>query len=75
MPKLPSTRAREVVRVAESIGFVVDRQRGSHAVYYRASDKRRIVIPMHGSKDLKPGTLRGIVHDMGLTVEEFTGKL
>jgi len=30
---------------------------------------------MHGSKDLKPGTLRGIIHDMGLTVEEFTNKL
>jgi len=69
MPKIPSIRAREVVRVAESIGFVLDRQRGSHAVYYRASDKRRIVIPMHGAKDLKPGTLRAIIHDTGLTVE------
>ncbi len=75
MPKPPSIRAREVVRVAESMGFIFDRQRGSHAVYYRASDKRRVVIPMHGSKDLKPGTLRGIIHDIGLTVEEFTNKL
>ena len=68
----PRTR---VVRVAESIGFVLDRQRGSHAVYYRGSDKRRVVIPMHGAKDLKPGTLRAIIHDMGLTVEEFIAKL
>ena len=75
MPKPPSIRAREVVRVAESLGFVFDRQRGSHAVYYRASDKRRVVVPMHGSKDLRPGTLRGIINDMGLTVEEFIGKL
>jgi predicted RNA binding protein YcfA (HicA-like mRNA interferase family) len=75
MAKIPNIRAREVVRVAESIGFVFDRQRGSHAVYYRASDKRRIVIPMHGSKDLKPGTLRGIINDMGLSVEEFIAKL
>jgi predicted RNA binding protein YcfA (HicA-like mRNA interferase family) len=30
---------------------------------------------MHGSKDLKPGTLRGIVNDMGLTMEEFIAKL
>ena len=75
MPKLPSIRAREVVRVAESIGFVLDRQKGSHAVYYRASDHRRVVIPMHGTKDLKPGTLRGIIKDMGLTVEDFTAKL
>jgi len=75
MPKPPSIRAREVVRIAESIGFAFDRQRGSHAVYHRASDKRRVVIPMHGSKDLKLGTLRGIIQDMGLTIEEFTAKL
>ena len=75
MPKPPMVRAREVVRVAESVGFIFDRQRGSHAVYYRAADSRRIVIPMHGGKDLKPGTLRGIVNDMGLTVEEFIAKL
>jgi predicted RNA binding protein YcfA (HicA-like mRNA interferase family) len=59
----------------KSIGFVFDRQRGSHAVYYRAADKRRVVIPIHGSKDLKLGTLRGIINDMGLTIDEFTAKL
>lgn len=75
MAKLPSIRARAVVHVAESIGFVFDRQRGSHAVYYRASDRRRIVIPMHGTADLKTGTLHGIIADMGLTVEEFVAKL
>jgi hypothetical protein len=30
---------------------------------------------MHGSKDLKPGTFRGILHDLGLTVEDFIPKL
>ena len=75
MAKLPSIRARDLVRVAQSIGFAFDRQKGSHAVYYRASDGRRIVIPMHGTKDLKPGTLRGIIYDMGLTVDEFTTRL
>ncbi len=74
MAKLPSIRAREVVRVAESVGFVFDRQRGSHAVYYRASDRRRVVIPMHGTTDLKPGTLRGLIADMGLTVDEFIAR-
>ena len=54
--------------------FWIDR-RAAHAVYLRGSDKRRIVIPMHGTKDLKPGTLRGIINDMGLTVDEFTAKL
>ena len=75
MAKLPSIRSRDLVRVAESIGFQFDRQRGSHAVYYRAQDSRRLVIPMHGSKDLKPGTLRGLIDDMGLSVEEFIERL
>jgi len=71
MSKLPVVRAREVARVVQSIGFVLDRQRGSHAMYYRAVDQRRVVIPMHAGKDLKPGTLRGIITDMGLTLAEF----
>jgi predicted RNA binding protein YcfA (HicA-like mRNA interferase family) len=75
MAKLPSIRARNVVRIAESVGFVFDRQKGSHAVYFRVSDRRRVVIPMHGSKDLKPGTLRGIIGDLGLSVEEFIRRL
>ena len=75
MAKLPAVPGRAVEKVAKSIGFVFDRQRGSHAVYWRDSDRRRIVIPMHGSKNLKPGTLRGIIADMGLTVDEFVARL
>ena len=75
MPKVPAIRAREAVRVAVAIGFVFDRQKGSHAVYYRASDQRRVVIPMHGTKDLKAGTLRGIIADLGLTIDVFAGML
>jgi len=75
MPKPPQARARDVVRVAESIGFKFDRQRGSDAVYIRSSDGRRIVIPVHGGKDLKLGTLRGIILDMGLTIDAFKAML
>jgi predicted RNA binding protein YcfA (HicA-like mRNA interferase family) len=70
MSKLPAVRPRDAARVAEAVGFVLDRQRGSHAIYLRESDRRRVVIPMH-AKDLKPGTLRGIIADMGLTPDRF----
>jgi len=73
MSKVPVVPAREVVRVAEKLGFVLDRQKGSHAVYLRASDQRRVVIPVHKGKDLKPGTLRGIIEDMGISVEKVQG--
>ena len=71
MSKLPSVRPRDAARVAEKVGFVLDRQRGSHAIYLRASDNRRAVIPMHAGKDLKAGTLRGIIAELGLTPAEF----
>jgi predicted RNA binding protein YcfA (HicA-like mRNA interferase family) len=75
MSKLPAVRARELSRAAEKIGFVLDRQRGSHAIYYRSSDRRRVVIPVHPSQDIKPGTLRGIIRDMGLTPDELAALL
>jgi len=71
MSKLPSVPARDVIRVVEKIGFAFDRQKGSHAVYMRASDHRRLVVPIHKGRDLKPGTLRGLIDDMGMSVEEF----
>jgi len=70
-PKLPRIKARQLINVAKKIGFELDRQSGSHAIYYRQTDKRRIVVPIHSRKDLKPKTLLGIVKDMGLSVGEF----
>ena len=40
-------------------------------MYLRTSDHRRVVIPIHKGRDLKPGTLRGIINDMGISVEQF----
>ena len=70
-PYLPQVRAKELVRIARRLGFQLDRQKGSHAVYYRASDKARVVIPVHAGEDIKPKTLHGIIEDMGITPEQF----
>ena len=69
--KLPQVKAREVVKIAIKLGFEFDRQSGSHAVYYRKSDKSRIVVPVHPGKDIKPKTLFGIIKDMGLEPDKF----
>jgi len=73
-PKLPATTAKELVRVAERLGFVFRRQSGSHAIYVRASDQARVVIPMHKG-ELKRKTLRGIIQDLKISVEEFANLL
>jgi len=70
-PKLPAVKAKDIIRIAIKSGFEFDRKSGSHAVYYRRSDKHRIVVPVHAGKDIKPKTLNGIIKDMGLNREEF----
>lgn len=73
MSKLPAVRAQDVIRIAERFKFRFDRPRGSHAVDLRASDQRRIVIPVHQGQELKPGSLRGPIDDMALSADQFVG--
>jgi predicted RNA binding protein YcfA (HicA-like mRNA interferase family) len=74
-PFLPQLKSSELARIARKIGFELDRQTGSHAIYYRTQDKARVVIPMHAGRDIKPKTLHAIIHDMRLTPEEFKALL
>jgi len=73
-PKLPAATSKDLVRVAERLGFVFRRQRGSHAIYVRQSDKARVVIPMHRG-EVKRKTLRAIIQDLKISVEEFGNML
>ena len=61
-------RARDLVRAAKRLGFVLDRQKGSHAVYVRGRD--RVVIPMHAGRAIKAKTLASILSEMGITAAE-----
>jgi predicted RNA binding protein YcfA (HicA-like mRNA interferase family) len=69
-PKLPAATAKDLVRVAERLGFVFRRQSGSHAIYVRQNDQARVVIPMHKG-ELKRKTLRAIIQDLKISLEEF----
>lgn len=70
MTKLPrDCSGKECVRALEKIGFVVLRQKGSHIFMERADPPARTVIPNHDS--IRVGTLRDILNDAGLTIDEF----
>jgi predicted RNA binding protein YcfA (HicA-like mRNA interferase family) len=74
--RLPVVSGREVVAALGKAGFVLDRIVGSHHVLKHPEDARRTVtVPVHAGKDLKRGTLRSIIRQAGLTVEEFTSLL
>jgi predicted RNA binding protein YcfA (HicA-like mRNA interferase family) len=70
-PRLPVVEAKDLARVARKLGFELDRHKGSHAVFRRATDRARVVIPMHAGRPLRPKTLAGIIDDMKITVEQL----
>ena len=67
--RLPSFTPKRLLRVLKQAGFVVDHQSGSHVVL-RHPNGRRAVIPLH-NRDLKRGTLHGIIKQAGYTLEDF----
>jgi predicted RNA binding protein YcfA (HicA-like mRNA interferase family) len=69
--RLPALPANEVLRVLERAGFSVHRVKGSHHhLRNPARPQARPVVPMHRG-DLPPGTLRAIIREAGLSVQEF----
>ena len=68
--KLPGDLSgQDLRRALERIGFVYQRQKGSHMILRRDDPYSRVVIPDH--KSLRPGTLRQILHEAGITVEQL----
>lgn len=74
MSALPVVSGREVVKALGKIGYALDRQRGSHMILrQQISPHRRVTVPDH--KEVAKGTLRAIIRQAGLTVEEFNDLL
>ena len=68
--KLPTDLSgQELVKVLLRVGFVVSRQRGSHIILRRGTPYARVVVPDH--KQVRPGTLRQILNEAGVTVEQL----
>ena len=73
MSKLPVVSGADCVMALEKIGFVVDRQRGSHIILVREDPRTTVSIPNH--KQLDRGTLRAIIRQVGLSVDELADLL
>ena len=70
MAKLPTDLSgQRLGKALERAGFICTRQRGSHMVFRRDKPFARVVVPHH--KRVRPGTLRQILNQAGLTVEEL----
>ncbi len=70
MPPVPSLPGERIVRALERAGFKVARIRGSHHIM-RHPDGRGTTVPVHQGRDVAKGTFRGILSDVGMSMEEL----
>jgi len=71
MGRLSGFRYSEVIKKLRVAGFVFDRQaKGSHEIWFNPTTRLRTTVPNHPG-DIPEGTLRAIVRQAGMTVDEF----
>ncbi|WP_414621873.1 type II toxin-antitoxin system HicA family toxin [Calothrix sp. CCY 0018] len=73
MSKLPNISGKECIKALEKIGFYQKRQEGSHIIMRRDEPFTQVVVPNHS--EIAKGTLRAIIRDIELSVEEFVSLL
>jgi predicted RNA binding protein YcfA (HicA-like mRNA interferase family) len=71
--KLPRLSGRDCVKALGKIGFREKRRHGSHIILRRDEPFAQLVVPDH--KELDRGTLRAILRQAGLSIDEFNALL
>ena len=73
MPSLPVLSGRDVAKAFEKAGWQKVRQSGSHMVLIKYGSNVTLSVPDH--KEVARGTLRSLIRNSGMTVDEFTALL
>ena len=71
-PRLPVVSGRQTIAALEKLGFAEVSQRGSH-VKLRNEEGRTAIVPLHD--ELARGTLRSVLRQADVSIEEFTAQL
>ena len=70
-PALPTVTAKKCLKALKKAGFIIDNQTGSHArLFHQHNTELRVTIPIH-NRDLPRGTLKSILRQAKLSVQEF----
>ncbi len=70
MPRVTPIDPYKLIKILNKIGFNPVRQKGSHVILMN-EQRTRIVVPVHPGKKLKPGLVRVIIREAGLTREKY----
>ncbi len=68
MPDSPVLTPAKIIKILKSKGFVLDKTKGSHHIYYHPETKTRVVVPFH-KRDLPIGTCIAILKSAGINKE------
>ena len=71
-PKLPVITPKKLIRTLLRSGFIFQHQSGSHRFYIHPNRPTKVVTVPYHNKDLKKGTLKSVLRQADLTVEELT---
>ena len=70
MSNIPALSPKDILRILQKKGFLLDRSSGSHQIWLHPDSRKRVIIPMH-NKDLPKGTLYSILKQAGLNKDEI----
>jgi len=74
MPKLPNIKGKQLLKILLGLDYNLDHIQGSHHIL-RRFDGKKIIIPIHGNKEIPKGTLLGILTDLDISKEQLISLL
>jgi len=75
MSRLGSYTGTVIVQAFQKAGWSISRQKGSHVAMEKPGQEATLSVPVHKGKDVKRGTLRALIKDAEMTVDEFISNL
>lgn len=71
MPKLPVLSGKDILKVLSKIGFEHIRTNGSHAIMSKQTAFGKVTIPLPLHPELAKGTLKSIMRQADLSLEDL----
>ena len=73
MPQVPLLKPKDVIKIFKKFGWIVARSSGSHIILTKEGNISTLSVPNHA--EVARGTLRSLIDQSGLTIEEFIEEL
>lgn len=62
---------KKLINLLEQKGFILKRVTGSHHIYFHSEQRKTVVVPVHGNKDIPKGTFMSILRQAGISKDEI----